>query len=438
MRKIVSLAIISILILTMLGACAGTGMKTTEAVLPKQSYGGSLVQFMEGDNYSKWIEARREYLNASREIQPGLMPFYGELMETVLSAKEENTVCSPVNVYIALAMLAETASGDTRQQILDALGASDIGTLRSNVKNVWNANYSDNPAIKSQLANSLWLRDDLKYSKDILETLAEDYYADSYVGQFGSDEMNKALGKWTDDHTGGLLRDYTKDMKIDDENVMELVSAIYFKGTWTEPFREEDTEPEVFHGKSGDTQCEMMSQSGSGEYFWGDHFTAIFQDISYGGGMYFFLPDEDSDLTSLFSDPQVLDLIQNVYAWENENSKYMIINKKIPKLSLSSRTDLKDVMKTLGITDALDPMKADFSELSDFPDSIWLDKAEHAALVEIDEEGVTGAAYTDLAMAGGAMPPTDEVDFVLDRPFMYAVVNNDGTLLFAGTVYDIP
>ena len=70
-------------------------------------------------------------------------------------------------------------------------------------------------------------------------------------------------------------------------------------------------------------------------------------------------------------------------------------------------------------------------------DGIYISKVDHAAMVEIDEEGVTGAAYTDIMYAGAGMPPEEEVDFVLDRPFMYVITAPDGSLLFAGTVYDL-
>ena len=438
MRKTISMIIALILAVCVFSGCSGNNAKTTRAVIPDESYGGTVKQFLEGKGFSNWMNSRREYLDVSRELQPELVPFYGNLMGELLSASDENTVCSPVNVYMALTMLAEAASGQTRQQILDVLGTSDIEKLRSNANNIWRANYSDNPLIKCQLANSLWMRDDLSYNETLFKILAEYHHADMFVGEFGSDAMNKELASWTDDHTGGLLKDYTKDMKLDAEGVMELVSAIYFKGTWIEPFMKNATEEQTFHGASGDSQCEMMSQSGPGSYYWGDDFSAIFLNISYGGGMLFFLPDEDSSLKALCTDPQVLDVIKNVYDPEYENTKHLMINKKIPKFSLSSKTDLRTSLKALGITDAFDPKKADFTSLVEgFTDDIWVDKADHAAMVMIDEEGVTGAAYTDLAMAGGAMPPTEVVDFVLDRPFLYTVIGNDGTILFAGTVYDL-
>ena len=67
-------------------------------------------------------------------------------------------------------------------------------------------------------------------------------------------------------------------------------------------------------------------------------------------------------------------------------------------------------------------------------DAVWLSKVSQAARVTVDEEGCTAAAYIALAAAGAMAPPTEEVDFTLDRPFLFAVTANDGSVVFAGVV----
>ena len=172
--------------------------------------------------------------------------YYQKLMEQMLVSDNENTVCSPINLYIAFAMLAETSDGNTRQQILDMLGAQDMDTLRKNISSLWKSNYADTPALKSVLANSLWLDGEETYNDTTLQRLAEQYYASTFRGTPGSEEMNQALRTWTDDNTGGLLKEYTKDMAIAPETVFELVSTIYYKAMWRENFWEVDTEKETF------------------------------------------------------------------------------------------------------------------------------------------------------------------------------------------------
>ena len=114
-------------------------------------------KFMESDAHWDWWDSYRELTAKSAELQSGMDAYYQNLMKQMLVSEDENTVCSPINLYIAFAMLAETSDGNTRQQILDMLGAQDMDTLRKNVSSLWKSNYADTPALKSVLANSLWL-----------------------------------------------------------------------------------------------------------------------------------------------------------------------------------------------------------------------------------------------------------------------------------------
>ena len=66
---------------------------------------------------------------------------------------------------------------------------------------------------------------------------------------------------------------------------------------------------------------------------------------------------------------------------------------------------------------------------------VYLSQAKHAARVAIDEEGVTAAAYTAMMMCGAGAPPEEEVDFTLDRPFVFAITGTDGLPLFVGVVH---
>lgn len=94
----------------------------------------------------------------------------------------ENSAYSPVNLYMALAMLADTCDGESRDQILDLLGADSIESLRTQAGQVWNANYCDDGALTSVLANSIWLSEDSAFNGGTLSGLARNYYASSFTG----------------------------------------------------------------------------------------------------------------------------------------------------------------------------------------------------------------------------------------------------------------
>ena len=394
----------------------------------------SADQFYETDAHWEWWEAYRKLTEASSEMQKGLSGYYTSLMQQMLVSEDENTVCSPLNIYIAFAMLAEVSDGTTQQQILDMLGASDITKLRDQVHALWLGNYVDTPVLKSLLANSLWLDQSTAYNEDTLKTLAQYYYASSFSGVPGSEEMDEDLRQWTDENTGNLLTEYTKNMHIEADTVMEILSTIYYKAAWTDIFYANNTAQETFHGVKGDTTVDMMHRTDMMGVFRTDAFTAVNLNLSDSGSMIFYLPNDGYDVNSLAGDPTVLDAIKFD---DNENWSYPLVNLAVPKFSVSAKTDLRETMIGLGVIDALDPTTADFTPLTTDRDNLYVSKAEHAALVEIDEDGVTGAAYTEMAIAEGAALPDEEIDFIVDRPFMFLVTGRDGSVLFSGIVRNI-
>ncbi len=393
-------------------------------------------EFIESDAHWDWWDSYRELTTKSAELQSGMDAYYQELMEQMLVSENENTVCSPINVYIAFAMLAETSDGNTRQQILDMLKVQDMETLRENVSSLWESNYADTPVLKSVLANSLWLDGDETYNDTTLQRLAEQYYASTFSGTPGSEEMNQALRTWTDDNTGGLLKEYTKDMAIAPDTVFELVSTIYYKAMWRENFWEVNTVKETFHGTAGDSDVDMMKKTERMDVYQGEHFRAVSLSLQDSGSMYFLLPDENTDVNELVSDPDLMKVVQTEEDSSCWNSH--MVNLSVPKFRVSEKSDLLETVRALGVTDALDADLADFSPLTGEKENLCLSKADHAAMLEIDENGVTGAAYTELGVSEAAAEiPDDEIDFVLDRPFLFLVTGQDGSLLFSGVVRNI-
>jgi len=167
--------------------------------------------------------------------------YYEQIQKELLSdASDHNAVCSPLNIYIALSMLAEVTDGNTRKQILDVLNVKDMDVLNKRIEAIWDANYVDTPALKSMLANSIWLKSGIGYNEDTLKRLSTEYHASSYSGEMGSKSMNLKLQKWTDEHTGGLLKEYTKELELKPESVLALISTIYYKASWDKEFPDEE------------------------------------------------------------------------------------------------------------------------------------------------------------------------------------------------------
>ena len=410
-----------------------------EAVYPVGYTAPEGEDFGVSEAYGDWWQNYRPLLQAAKEVQEGMPDYYAAVVSEFMSrAGEDNAVCSPLNIYFALAMLSEVTEGESRTQILEVLQAADIEALRTRAKALWEANYVDTPNLTSLLADSFWLRDSDIYNEETLKTLAEQYYASSFTGEMGSADFNRQLQEWTDKNTGGLLSEYTKDLAMDPETVMALVSTIYYRASWMDNFQESNTSSEIFHGSLGDTEAEMMHKSQETDYFEGSNFTAVQLPLTDSGYMTFFLPDEGVEAAEVMAGEEMLDLALNSQAAE---SRYARVNLTIPKFRAEQKTDLLEIMAELGMTDILDPARADFSALlkPGTTDPVSVSSAEHAAVLELDEEGVTGAAYTAIMMTETSMivEEPEEVDFTLDRPFGFTVTGRDGSLLFAGVVNHI-
>lgn len=388
------------------------------------------------DAYGIWKDGQQsrwsEYKNIDTIPLAGF--FESSIPQFLLENDSANPAYSPLNVYMALGMLAELTDGNSRQQILDLLGSDDIKTLRTQASAIWKANYNDDGATAAILGSSLWLNEDIPFNQPVMDILADYYYASSYRGEMGSAGFDEELQNWLNDQTGSFLEEQASQIKMEPDTVMTLASTVYFSAKWRHKFKEENTEKMTFHAPDGDILCDFMNKKkASGTYYWGDRFTAVYLpfDSRTSETMWFILPDEDTTPEDLLTDPQVMDLLFDNSGWKNY--KPLLINMAIPKFDVTSQTDLCDGLKALGITDVFDSTASDFSPMTSM-EEIILSKAQHDVRVVIDEEGCTAAAYTVMVAAGGAMPPTEEVDFIADRPFLFAITSYDFLPLFVGIV----
>ena len=365
----------------------------------------------------------------------GLESFFSSTVSTFLSDGDgENLVYSPLNLYMALAMLAETADGNSRAQILDVLGVDSIETLRTQAHSVWNANYCDDGVLTTILASSLWIEKDLPVARETVDRLANTYYTSTYQGDFGSEEMNEALRMWIDQQTGGFLEEQIKDLALSDEAIMAIVTTLYFRADWTSKFSKKNTADGVFHASTGDVTIPFMRQTSRQNYYWGEHFSAVAKSFSKGGSMWLLLPDEGVSVDDLLNDSEALGFVTaKKGTWENQ--KQMKVHLSMPKFDVGATLDLSEGLKQLGIADCFDVQKADFSAI--LPDGFdaFVSEIEQRVRVSVDEEGAEGASVTIISDAGAAPPPeVEEIDFVLDRPFLFVITGQDGLPLFVGTV----
>lgn len=386
--------------------------------------------------YEAWRKTQTEQYDQPEGYADSLAAFFRRSIFQFLSG-EGNQAYSPVNVYLAMAMLAESAAGSSRQQILDLLGASSIDNLREQAGHVWNAHYANDGPSTLLLANSLWLDDAYHFQKDTVDTLASSYYASVFHGDLGADSTNQQLRDWLNTNTRNLLTEQAKETKLSPDTMAALVSTVYFSAQWDQKFSEKATVSQVFHSPDGDVAADFMKRTYIDyPYYWGENFGAIRLELSGNNRMWLILPDEGKTPQDLLSSGVFLTMAQTPGNWE-QKANYKV-NLSLPKFDISSQADLAEGMKALGITDVFSSHTADLSGLISTDGSTnnpYVNKIDHAVRVTVDEEGCIAAAYTVIEAPSSGMPQEREViDFTLDRPFLFLVTSRDDLPLFAGVV----
>lgn len=344
-------------------------------------------------------------------------------------AEGENTVYSPVSLYMALGMVTELTEGQTKRQVTNLLGVSDSEALRQWTQSLWRQLYRDEKDSALWLGNAAFLNETMSFHKEPLEVLAKDYYASSYCLPMGTSGADKTIAAWLNQQTNDLLTDDTGAIRTEKRDLLRLYNTIYYKAPWQAEFFGGATAEDIFTAADGTEQrADFMHIAIEGSPVRkGEGYRCASLYLKDGGRMTFYLPDEGVTVEELLQRENLLGELLPVDEW------VVRVNWSVPKFDLHDSLKLNDALQALGVTDAFDKNKADFAPLTEQP--AYVESVNQAARVKINEEGVEAAAYTEVDVNAAAAPPQElpEEEMNLNRPFLF-VIWKDGTPLFVGAV----
>lgn len=344
---------------------------------------------------------------------------YNTFKEIYESGK--NCVYSPASLYIAMAMLAEGASGSSLDQISSLIG--DEASRRKISKALYELNYYKNKEGEALLANSYWVKLGLDVKEEYINNLNDNYYATGFASNF-DDETKSNMAKWINDNTRGLL-DVKKDEFDDiDDMVLCLINTIYFDNKWNTEFKTSDTYKGTFYTDS-EVSVDFMKHKVSSSYYKDEYVTMGLDSFKNGNGIRYIMPSDNYTIEDAFK-------ALKKYIDGDIQMRGADITYSVPKFKYLTKMNLIEPLQKLGVTDIFNSSKANFSNISDTP--LYVSKSIQNAGIEFSESGVKAAAFTFHGMNKGAAAPQESVNFVLDHPFIYQIYDVNGCVLFMGVV----
>ena len=344
------------------------------------------------------------------------------------SYKNENILVSPLSIELALAMVFNGADNETKTQMESVFGLSPEDL---NVElNKYVSNLPSNKSASLHIANSIWLKDekDFTVKEDFLQTNA-DYYDSGVFKEPFDGETVKKINSWVDDNTHGMIEKIID--RIDDPlTVMYLINALAFEAKWIEPYEKTDVSDGTFTTISGEKQTVKMMASTEYTYLEDENATGFIK--RYEGGNYAFatlLPKGDIEsYVNLLSGENLI----NVF--ENKTGEKVIC--KMPKFNVDYGVTLNDILISMGMPDAFDVDKADFSKISDAP--LYINRVLHKTHITVDELGTKAGAVTAVEKNCGSAMIDKPKEVILDRPFVYMIIDTTTNLpIFMGVLTEI-
>ena len=341
----------------------------------------------------------------------------------------ENVIISPLSISYALSMTLNGASGATRDSMLKALRVSGITpeAINESYKNLTEALLSVDKRVLISIANSVWTENDFIVKQTFINILKNYYNAESKSFDINDAAAPDKINAWIEDKTNGLIKEMIDE--LNDNTVMLLINAIYFKGKWQSRFDATKTVQEPFYKPGGSSSdVPMMKQKADFKVYQGDGF--ILAEFPYGQGnfvMDVILPDNRDGLDVLL--PSLKEA--NFNTWIQQMNKREI-DLSFPRFKYGYKKQLKDILSSMGMGIAFTDF-ADFSNISDQFD-LLINDVTHQAFIETNEEGTEAAAATIVDIGVTSMPPPALV-VKLDHPFIYLIrETTTNSIIFMGKV----
>jgi len=357
-----------------------------------------------------------------------------------LRDEDGNLFLSPYSVSAALGMTLTGARGTTATQMarvlhLDVDGEGAHEAFRT-LDETLNARGTlpegfEGEGFDLHVVNAIWPQLGYSLVETFLETVTEAYGAEVRELDYEVDpeSARRTINDWVSEETEARIGNLIPEGAIERATRLVLTNAIYFNAPWLHPFDPGETAVEPFTLLNGETvDAEMMHLTESMLYGSWDDGVAV--ELPYNGNqlaMVVLVPDRGAFET--------FDASLSVETFERIAGSFSAkrVALGLPRLEFEYAASLAPPLQKLGMIDAFDGERADFSGITGARD-LSISDVLHKAFVSVDEAGTEAAAATAVVFRAMGVP-AEPIVLTVDRPFLFVIRDRPtGSILFVGRV----
>jgi serine protease inhibitor len=349
--------------------------------------------------------------------------------------RDTNVLLSPLSGSLVLGMVLNGAANETAREMHATLHLRDVSLadINQGYRLLVSRLVALDPSVTMSIANSIWYRQDFLFRQEFVDT-ARVYFGATVRGLNFSDAAPSlaAVNEWA---AGATNRQISSVLTaIQPTQVMFLINATYFKGSWRQKFDPARTESSTFFAADRVAQpVRLMQRTDSLPYAESSTFQAA--DVPYGNtafSMTVLLPRADSDVETLAASMTPESWRAIIASLQTRKVAF-----SLPALRLQYDRSLNDDLKTLGMRAPFADAYFTLMALPTSDRSLSIDFVRQHTFIDINESGTEAAAVTAVGMQSTTMSVIPVMR--VDRPYLILLRERlTGTVLFMGKIVRMP
>ncbi|XP_023587434.1 alpha-1-antichymotrypsin [Trichechus manatus latirostris] len=353
-----------------------------------------------------------------------------------LNTSEENIIFSPISISTALAFVSLGARGTTLTEILEGLmfNLTEIpeAEIHQGFQHLLSTLNQSSKELQLSMGNTMFVDEHLKLLEKFKEGAQKQYRAEALNVNFqgATSDAEKFINDYVKQKTQGKIVNLIRNLSS--ETRLLVVNYLFFKAKWQTPFDPRSTDKSEFHvNNNKSVEVPMMSLVNVAmPYFRDEVLSCTVVELNYTGtaSALFILPDKGKmDKVEAMLFPETL------RKWR-ESLKIRLINHLyLPKFSISSNYELKDILPQLGMREVF-TVQANLSGITE-NERLMVSKVVHKAVVDVAEDGTEAAAVTEVEFIATSSRNGLQTIVNFNRPFLMTIFSsNTQSILFMGKV----